>query len=118
MLPEQTFTNMEFSDYIGIIAAILTTVANVPQTYKIIRDKTTKGVSPATYFVLLAGTLLWTAYGLFRGDWPLIAANGISSIISSIILILYYISDSKITKIHDNVLPEALQKNDSEAERS
>lgn len=91
---------METTSILGIFAALFTTVANIPQAYKIIKEKTSKGVSAGTYLVLLIGTLLWTAYGILRSDWPLIVTNAISSLFSSIILILHKIPDRKIKKVN------------------
>lgn len=98
---------METVQIIGTLAAVLTTIANIPQTYKIIKKKSTEGLSAITYFVLLGGTLLWVIYGIMKEDWPLIGANGISSLISITVLVLYYISDKKIEEIHEKVLPES-----------
>lgn len=91
---------MDTTSAIGILAAIFTTIASFPQAYKIIKQKTSKGVSAATYLVLLIGTLLWLVYGIMQSDWPIIVANSISSILSAIILILYRVSDKKIKKLN------------------
>ncbi|RKS19033.1 MtN3 and saliva related transmembrane protein [Flavobacterium endophyticum] len=91
---------METTSIIGILAAFFTTIANFPQAYKIIKEKTSKGVSANTYLVLLTGTSLWVIYGILQSDWPLIIANAISSLISMIILFLSWISDKKIKGIH------------------
>lgn len=91
---------MEVSSIIGVLAAIFTTIANIPQAYKIIKEKSSQGVSAKTYLVLLAGTSLWTVYGILKTDWPLIITNSISSLLSIIILILYKIPDRKIKKVN------------------
>ncbi|MGK4568809.1 SemiSWEET family sugar transporter [Flavobacterium sp. 3HN19-14] len=108
---------MDYIKIIGLAAAVFTTIANVPQTYKIIKDKTTKGVSPTTYFILLIGLGLWIAYGIIREDFPVILANGISALIAITILILYYNSDKVIEDIHEKVLPEKI-KEEAKAEES
>ncbi|WP_343624575.1 SemiSWEET transporter [Flavobacterium lindanitolerans] len=91
---------METITIIGTLAAIFTTIANIPQAYKIIKDKTSKGVSAGTYLVLLIGTSLWTAYGILKSDLPLIITNSISSLLSIVILILHQIPDRKIKKVN------------------
>jgi MtN3 and saliva related transmembrane protein len=93
---------------IGILAALFTTAANIPQTYTIIREKSTEHVSVTTYFILLTGTLLWGWYGIIREDWPLIATNAFTSITSIIIIILNFSSKKTIGKIHSALLPEKI----------
>ena len=93
---------------IGILAALFTTVANIPQTYTIIRDKSTEHASVTTYFILLTGTLLWRWYGIMKEDWPLILTNVFTSTTSIIIIILNFSSKKTIAKIHRAVLPEKI----------
>lgn len=98
------------TNIIGILAALFTTVANVPQTYVIIREKSTEHISVTTYFILLTGTLLWTGYGIMKEDWPLILTNGFTSMTSFIIIVLNFSSKKAISKIHNSVLPEKVKK--------
>ena len=102
---------------IGILAAVFTTVANIPQTYTIIREKSTDHISVATYFILLTGTLLWTTYGILKNDWPLILTNGFTSMTSLIIIILNFSSKKTISKIHEAVLPDKIIKEAEKAEK-
>jgi MtN3 and saliva related transmembrane protein len=101
---------METATIIGLIAAVLTTIANIPQAYKIIRQRSTEGVSAATYFILLSGVAIWTVYGILRDDWPVIIANGISTLVCIIILSLYFASQKNVDKVHEAVLPEKVQR--------
>lgn len=71
---------------IGTIAACLTTGAFVPQVIKTIKTKDTSGISLGMYSLQLIGVILWLCYGLSIHDGALIMANGITSILSSIIL--------------------------------
>lgn len=95
---------------IGILAALFTTAANIPQTYIIIREQSTEHISAATYFILLTGTLLWMYYGILKEDWPLILTNGFTSLTSMLIIVLNYSSKKVIGKIHRSVLPEKIKK--------
>ena len=111
---------MNYISVIGISAAVLTTLANIPQTYKIIKEKNTEGVSAYTYTLLLFGTSLWTIYGILNGDWPIIIANSISVLTCLIILFLNFTSNKAIEKIHEAILPEEIKKEvrDKECEDS
>lgn len=72
---------------IGSIAACLTTGAFLPQAIKVIKSKDTSGISLIMYMMNVLGILLWFIYGLMIRDHALIFANGITFILSSIILI-------------------------------
>lgn len=72
--------------YIGFLAAILTTTAFLPQVIKTWRSKETKDISLSMLLILFAGIVLWLVYGISIGDKPLIAANGVTIILVSILL--------------------------------
>ncbi|MGN0244729.1 MAG: SemiSWEET transporter [Lachnospiraceae bacterium] len=72
---------------IGSIAAVLTTGSFLPQAVKVIKTKDTSGISSMMYMMNVAGIFLWFIYGLIIHDMALIIANGITFVLSSIILI-------------------------------
>jgi MtN3 and saliva related transmembrane protein len=84
---------MDYIQILGLAAAVLTTLANIPQAVKIIKTKSTKSISSFTYALLFTGLVLWTVYGLIRSDLPLILANGLSSILAGIILSMKLLSE-------------------------
>lgn len=102
---------MDATPIIGTLAAVLTTAANLPQAYSIIRKKSAKDIAAGTYVLLFLGTALWTVYGSIRTDWPIITCNGIAALSSGIILILKGISQRRLEKIHQSVMPKARKKN-------
>lgn len=71
---------------IGIIAAILTTSAFLPQVIKTVKTKKTEDLSLVTFLMILAGTILWFVYGYSLGDKPLMFANGITAALTAVIL--------------------------------
>lgn len=101
---------METSQIIGLLAAVFTTAANIPQTYVIIRERSTEHVSSLTYIILLLGTLLWVVYGVLKSDWPIIITNSISSLTSLIILALNFASQRTINRVHQSVIPKTIQR--------
>lgn len=94
---------MDGTTLLGFAAALFTTISNIPQALKIIRTKETKGVSAASYSVLLLGLLLWVGYGLLRNDWPVIISNGISALICATVLFLKLTSKKVLDDIHEKV---------------
>jgi MtN3 and saliva related transmembrane protein len=62
-------------EWIGSLAAVLTTSAFVPQAIRTLQTRQTRDISFWTQFLLFTGNMMWLAYGLFIGSWPLILAN-------------------------------------------
>ncbi|MCR9288527.1 MAG: SemiSWEET transporter [Bacteroidetes bacterium] len=73
---------------IGIVAAILTTGAFLPQALKTIKTKQTDDLSLTTFSMIFIGTILWSFYGHFIEDNPLLFANVITAFLSGIIVTL------------------------------
>ena len=83
--------------YVEILAILATlfgtvmSVANFPQTYRIIKRKSSSDVSILTYMMLTPGTLLWVLYGISLGNLPIIIVNSIGSIGIISVIIVYMI---------------------------
>ena len=73
---------------IGLTAALLTSVAMIPQAVKSIRHRQYKELSLVTYSLLVNGVILWVIYGILKNDWPVILANSIALIPTGAILML------------------------------
>ena len=76
-------------ELIGLLAAILTTTAFIPQVYKVIKTKSVKGLSLSTYLIFTTGVLFWLIYGLLKSSISMIIGNGITFLLA--FSILYYI---------------------------
>jgi MtN3 and saliva related transmembrane protein len=73
---------------IGYLAAFLTTVAFVPQTYRALKSKDLSSISLNMYLLFTFGVVMWIYYGYSTESWPVLIANVITLILSSIILVL------------------------------
>lgn len=74
-------------EWIGYIAAVLTTVAFVPQAWKVRQTRRTEDLSLALFSLFSTGVFCWLIYGIIIEDVPVIAAN-----IVTLILALYILS--------------------------
>ena len=81
-------------EIIGMSAAILTTLAFVPQVHKVIKLKKTDGLSLNTYIIFTLGVGLWFIYGFFKNSLSMVLGNGITLILSMIILV-YIVREKK-----------------------
>ncbi|MFH1877964.1 MAG: SemiSWEET transporter [Candidatus Omnitrophota bacterium] len=72
---------------IGLAAGFCTTIAFVPQIVKILRTKHARDISLYMYIILTTGICLWLIYGILMNALPVIAANTVSFVLCSFILI-------------------------------
>lgn len=79
---------LEWTDYLGLLAGICTTVAVIPQIKKAWKTKKVEDVSPGMFIVLVIGVFLWVMYGITQNDLPIIATNGVSLALNSLMLYL------------------------------
>lgn len=75
------------TELIGFLAAMLTTIAYLPQMIRIIKTRSTKDVSLYMYLVMLTGVVLWLCYGIQINSMPVIMANTVTSIFVTTIVI-------------------------------
>ena len=73
--------------WIGICAAVLTSLSYVPQVRKAWPRGSTKDLSLHMLVVLTTGLSLWIGYGLLKSDWVIVAANGVGAALSASVLI-------------------------------
>ena len=88
---------------LGLIAGVLTTIAYLPQLIKTWQTKSAHDLSWSMLIVLCAGIILWLVYGFYIQNLPIIAANIVTFLFTSMILVL------KIKYKHDS---EASQKSE------
>jgi MtN3 and saliva related transmembrane protein len=79
---------MNIVTFIGLTAAVCTTIAYLPQVIRSWKTKKTDDLSLPMYSVLTAGIFFWLVYGYFLNDAPLMLANGVTFIFAAIILFL------------------------------
>ncbi len=62
-------------ELLGFVAAALTSLCWLPQTWRTLRTRDTRAISLWTQLLLACGTVLWLVYGVQILSWPVIAAN-------------------------------------------
>ena len=74
------------------IGAMLTTVAFIPQAYKIIHSRDTAGVSLLMHVTFAIGVTFWFALGIMLWNWPMMIANAVTFALTLVIIVvkLYY----------------------------
>lgn len=70
----------------GFIAAVLTTIAFVPQIVKIWRTRKADDISLGMYSVFTLGVALWLVYGILIASWPVILGNSVTLLLAGAVL--------------------------------
>ena len=74
------------STAVGLLAGFLTTIAFVPQAWKIWKSKSAKDVSLPTFVAFTIGVALWLAYGILNQELPIIIWNAVTLVLAAAIL--------------------------------
>ena len=77
----------DYIDLFGFLAALLTTIAFLPQLYKTWKTKSAKDVSLIMLILFLVGLFCWIIYGLKINSIPILFANIVTFILNISILI-------------------------------
>jgi MtN3 and saliva related transmembrane protein len=73
---------------VGVAAGLCSMASFTPQLIKIAREKRAQGVSLRTYIVTVIGFVLWIAYGVLLGSWPVAVSNAVNLLLAGGILVL------------------------------
>ncbi len=75
-------------DVVGVAAGLCSMASFVPQILKILRERDAESVSLRMYIVTVTGFVLWTAYGVLLGSWPVWLSNTVNLALAAAILAL------------------------------
>jgi MtN3 and saliva related transmembrane protein len=78
--------NFSLIDWIGYLAATLTTASFVPQAWLTFKTRDVSGISLGMYSAFTAGIALWLSYGILISAWPIVIANTITLLLAAGIL--------------------------------
>ena len=73
-------------EWIGYIAAFLTTFSFAPQAFLTLKTRDTKTLSLSMYSMFALGVFCWTIYGVLKGDWVIVSANVLTELLALPIL--------------------------------
>jgi MtN3 and saliva related transmembrane protein len=75
-------------EILGLVSGALTTIAFIPQVMKTYKSKSAKNLSLGMFLIFCMGTIGWLAYGIFRSDVPVMAANAVT--LALCLVIIYF----------------------------
>ncbi len=79
---------INFTTTLGLVAGVLTTIAYLPQLIKTWQSKSADDLSWSMLIILCVGIILWLVYGFSIHDIPIVAANIVTFMLASVILVL------------------------------
>ena len=85
-------------DFIGYIAATCTTLSFLPQLVRVLRLRSARDISLGMFLIFSTGTAFWLTYGLLLHSKPMMAANGVTLVLSIGILVLKLRFDRNVVK--------------------
>jgi MtN3 and saliva related transmembrane protein len=77
---------MSVADLLGSVAGTLTTVAFVPQVWRVWKSRSTRDISLGMYLVFTTGVGFWLLYGVALDAWPIIVANSVTLMLTGTVL--------------------------------
>jgi MtN3 and saliva related transmembrane protein len=81
---------MNIIDFLGLAAGSLTTTAFLPQVIKTWKSRSAKDLSLGMFSLFCLGVLLWLVYGLVVRDIPVIAANLLTLMLATTLLVFKF----------------------------
>lgn len=74
------------ADVVGVAAALCSITSFAPQMIKIWKTRDASAVSLKTYSLTVTCFVLWVAYGVLIGAWPIVLANGCALVMAAGVL--------------------------------
>lgn len=77
---------LALDDIVGVSATLCSMASFAPQILKIWKDGDAASISVTMYLVTVSAFVLWTAYGVLIGSWPVVGSNLICLVLSATVL--------------------------------
>ena len=81
------FVDIDYTEGIGLLAAVLTTYSFLPQVYKTWKTKDVSAFSLTTFSIFFVGIICWLIYGVHKESLSMILANTVTMILAFMILV-------------------------------
>ena len=79
---------MSAAELVGLLAGFLTTVAFVPQVWRIWKTRSAKDVSLPAFAAFTVGVAMWLAYGILKDELPIILWNAVTLVLAGAIVVM------------------------------
>ena len=90
---------------VGTVGACASVASFTPQAWKIIRERSTKGLSLAMFVLTALAFAAWTTFGVLKGEWTLVIPNAICLCFALFILAMIALPQRKTEEIAEAIDP-------------
>ena len=84
------FRQINFTNAVGILAGVFTSVSMLPQLIKTFKKKKSEEISVLMIVILIIGIAAWIYYGILRKDYPILFTNAFSILVNIALLVLHF----------------------------
>ncbi len=91
---------------VGTIGATASVASFTPQAWKIIRERSTEGLSLGMFALTSLAFAAWTTFGLLQSEWTLIIPNAICLLFALFILGMIALPQRKTEEVAKALDPE------------
>lgn len=92
---------------VGTIGAGASVASFTPQAWKIIRERSTNGLSLGMFALTSLAFAAWTTFGALQGQWTLIVPNAICLCFALFILVMIALPRRETEKVAEKLDPKA-----------
>lgn len=86
---------LEFVEMLGLVAGAQTTLAFLPQVFKVWRSGSARDISLSTFLVMGSGNLCWLIYGVLKSSLAISVTNAATLLLVGSIVFLKIRSDRR-----------------------
>lgn len=98
---------IDWTTVVGTIGACASVASFTPQAWKIIRERSAKGLSLAMFALTTLAFTAWTIFGVLKGEWTLIIPNAICLIFAVFILGMIALPQRKTEEVAEALDPNS-----------
>ncbi|WP_301750286.1 SemiSWEET family sugar transporter [uncultured Erythrobacter sp.] len=96
---------IDWVSIVGTIGACASVASFTPQAWKIIRERSTKGLSLAMFALTALAFAAWTTFGVLKSEWTLVIPNAICLCFALFILGMIALPQRKIEEVAEAIDP-------------
>lgn len=85
---------------LGALAGTCTTLAFVPQVWRVWKTRSVADISLGMYVVFVSGVGLWLAYGVLIHSWPIVVTNLVTFVLAGLVLVMKIVFDRQAQQRH------------------
>ncbi len=99
--------NIDWVTIVGTVGASASVASFTPQAWKIIRERSTEGLSLGMFALTCLAFAAWTTFGILQGVWTLIVPNAICLVFALFILAMIALPQRKTEEVAEALDPES-----------